>query len=98
MEQFSQKSNQQIVLTHTQRNNNNCHRFADDLLYKQSCKKDLYVTSNQVGKKKKNRIRMGPMHLGEICKGEKVHGADPHHEKFAGLDRGGWRSLVSTHK
>lgn len=48
--------------------------LADDLLYKQSCKKYLHITSNQVGKgKKKKRIRMGPMHRGEICEGEKVH-------------------------
>lgn len=50
---LTEKQTKQTVLTHTQRNNNNCHRFADDFLYKQSCKKDLYVTSNQVGKKKK---------------------------------------------
>ena len=55
VEQFSQKINQQfshthkeIIITVTD--------LADDLLYKQSCKKYLHVTSNQVGKgEKKNQ-------------------------------------------
>lgn len=53
VEQFSQKINQQF--SHTHKEIITVTDLADDLLYKQSCKKYLHVTSNQVGKGKKKK-------------------------------------------
>lgn len=89
IKQFSH-THKEVIITATD--------LADDLLDTQSCKKDLHVTGNQAGKEKNTSIRMGPMHLGEICKEEKAHRGRSSSQGTCRVRWGGRRSLVSTHK